>query len=142
AFERRKPILGVCRGHQVINVALGGTLFQDIQTQNEGAFLHRNWDIYEYNFHDVVIEPGSHLQRLYGGAMAGRINSVHHRAVKDLASVHAIEARSTDDGIVEAVRWTKDERYVRGVQWHPEFQDPADGSLLDPDLILREFLSA
>lgn len=142
AMAQGKPILGICRGHQLLNVALGGTLFQDIQTQNAGAFLHRNWDIYEHNFHQVELEPESTLAGLYAGKASGKINSIHHQSIKVLGKGLAIEARSSDDRIIEAVFLTEGDRYVRGIQWHPEFQDVHDDSLLDPDVIMKDFLQA
>jgi putative glutamine amidotransferase len=142
ALDHDKPLLGICRGHQVLNVALGGTLFQDIRTQNPGALHHRIFDVYEGNSHAVRFERGSGLAQLYGGG-PGRINSVHHQAVKDVADRLSVEARSPDDGIVEAVR-LKDQSgpYLVGVQWHPELQDATDGTLISPEPLLDEFLAA
>ena len=142
ARRQQKPVLGICRGHQLINVALGGTLFQDIQTQNDGALLHRNWEIYEHNYHAVDLESSSTLSQLYAGKTAGRINSVHHQSVKDLGKGLVVEARSSEDQIVEAIFLPGDAQYVRGIQWHPEFQDTGDASLLDPEVIMRDFLQA
>ena len=132
----KKPVLGVCRGAQLINVAMGGTLHQDIAD-------HRNWDIYDQNFHEIALEKGSELERLSGRSRA-RINSIHHQSVKKLGKGLALEAVSEatpgTTGIVEAFRSTG-ESYVYGVQWHPEFQDPTDASLLNPKLVLKEFIS-
>ncbi len=142
ALKLARPILGVCRGHQVLNVALGGTLYQDIRTQHAAALHHRIFDVYEANHHDVTLEKGGGLASLFG-ASAGRINSVHHQAVKDVAKELRVEARSPDDGIVEGVRFkSRSDPYLLGVQWHPEFQDPGDRSLLGPQPILDEFLAA
>ena len=136
-----KPVLGVCRGAQLINVAFGGTLYQDIATQRPGALVHRNWDIYDQNFHSLRFAPGSGLAKHYATDRAYKVNSVHHQAVKDLGRDLAIEARAEVDGMVEAVRHTGPD-WVLGVQWHPEFHDPADPSLLDDQPILDEFLGA
>lgn len=137
------PILGVCRGAQVINVALGGTLYQDIATQVPGALVHRNWDVYEHNHHDVKLEKGSTLENIYGESHSGRINSIHHQAIKDIAPDLRIEAHSPVDGIVEAV-CLKDSAgpYVLGVQWHPEFIEADSNELLSPDLLMQHFLDA
>ena len=142
ALAADKPVLGVCRGHQLLNVALGGTLFQDIRTQNPGSLHHRIFDVYEHNHHDVRLEGAGYLARLYGQT-SGRINSVHHQAVKDASPLLVVDARSPEDGIIEAVR-LKDRSgpYVVGVQWHPEFQDPADSTLLSPAPLLDELLAA
>ncbi len=134
-----KPVLGICRGAQLINVAFGGTLFQDIGTQRPEALQHRNWDIYDQNFHNVRVEAGGSLSRWYETARSYKVNSVHHQAVKDLGKGLVVEARAEDDGVIEAVR-NSGKAWVLGVQWHPEFQDPADKSLIDNTPILKEFL--
>ena len=138
--EAGKPVLGVCRGIQLINVALGGTLYQDLPTQIGAKIPHRDRSIYEHNIHEIRIEPGSGLSKLYGGAESGRVNSMHHQAVHKLGRDLAVEARSVEDGVVEAIRW-KGRGYVVGVQWHPEFHRPGDENLLDSALLLEEFLN-
>jgi putative glutamine amidotransferase len=138
---RRKPVLGVCRGAQIVNVAFGGTLYQDVTTQVPASRVHRDWEIYDQNFHEVAFEPGSQLSRLYEGLSFARVNSVHHQAVKVLGRDLVVEARSVEDGIIEAVRGTTP-GYVFAVQWHPEFQDPADRRLLPTDPILEDFFEA
>ncbi len=134
-----KPVLGICRGAQIINVAFGGTLYQDIGTQQPQALAHRNWKIYDQNFHAMRIEAGSGLSRWYELDRSYKINSVHHQAVKDLGHGLAVEARAEPDGVIEAVRHIG-KAWVLGVQWHPEFQDPNDASLIDNTPILKEFL--
>jgi putative glutamine amidotransferase len=138
--EAGKPVLGVCRGIQLINVALGGTLYQDLPTQVGAQIPHRDRAIYEANIHEIRIEPGSGLARLYSGAEIGRVNSMHHQAVHRLGRDLVVEARSVEDGVVEAIRW-KGRGYVVGVQWHPEFHRPGDDNLLDSALLLEEFLN-
>jgi putative glutamine amidotransferase len=136
----KKPVLGVCRGAQVINVAHSGTLYQDIALQCSGALNHRNWDIYDRNSHATALVPGSGLARLYPGTTLIKTNSVHHQAVKDLGRELAVEAWSEPDGVVEAIRWTGPS-YVFAVQWHPEFHDRADRSFIDDTPILEDFLA-
>jgi len=135
----RKPVLGVCRGAQVINVAMGGTLWQDIGTQVPNALCHRNWEVYEQNTHAVSIEPGTPLAKLYPGATVVKTNSIHHQAVKDLGRKLAVEAWSEPDRMVEAIRWSGPS-YVFGVQWHPEFHPEGDRSYIDDRPILDDFL--
>jgi putative glutamine amidotransferase len=135
-----KPILGVCRGCQLINVALGGTLYQDIQTQAPGSLTHRNWEIYDQNFHEVKIERDSRLSKIYGKTDKGFVCSIHHQAVKDLGNSLTVEARSSEDGIVEAIRHTG-HSYVMGVQWHPEFHCSEDPKLLNSKPLLQDFLA-
>ena len=135
-----KPVLGVCRGAQVINVAQGGTLYQDIATQVSGALNHRNWDIYDQNSHATALVPGSGLARLYPGVALTKTNSVHHQAVKDLGRDLAVEAWSEPDRVVEAIR-RNGASYVFAVQWHPEFHDGSDRSFIDDTPILDDFLA-
>jgi putative glutamine amidotransferase len=134
-----KPILGICRGAQLLNVALGGTLYQDIEQQKKGALTHRDWNVYDQNFHGVRIEGG--LSKLYSGQTVGRVNSVHHQAIKDVGKNLRVEAVCENDGVIEAVRFDGPS-YALAVQWHPEFQDPGDSSLLSGDPVLEEFLQA
>lgn len=139
-LKRDKPILGICRGHQILNVALGGTLYQDINYQVEGSLIHRDAEAYDDNLHEVVFERGSKLRQLLG-MERGRINSVHHQAIDQVAPGLEVEARSAADGIVEAVRLRGDS-YALGVQWHPEFQEPRHGELVPTKPILDDFIEA
>ena len=135
-----KPVLGVCRGAQVINVAFGGTLYQDLSTQLPGALNHRNWDIYAENAHATSIVPGSGLAALYPALSLTKTNSVHHQAARDLGRDLVVEAWSEPDRVVEALRWTGPS-YVFGVQWHPEFHDVAHASYIDDTPLLDDFLA-
>ena len=137
---KRKPVLGVCRGAQVINVAMDGTLYQDLGTQAPFALNHRNWAIYEDNCHATSIVAGSGLARLYPKNALVKTNSIHHQAVKELGRELAVEAWSEPDRVVEAIRWTGPS-YLFGVQWHPEFHDPTDRSFIDDTPILDDFLT-
>jgi putative glutamine amidotransferase len=134
-------VLGVCRGAQVINVGLGGTLYQDLSTQAPHSLNHRNWEIYEQNCHATSFVPGSGLSRLYPGASVVKTNSIHHQAVKALGRDLVVEAWSEPDRIVEAIRYTGP-AYVFAVQWHPEFHAPGDPSFVDDTPILDDFLAA
>jgi putative glutamine amidotransferase len=137
------PVLGICRGAQVMNVALGGTMYQDITHQVEGSLEHRNWDIYDHNRHEMVFEPGTALAKLYGDRKECTINSIHHQGIKDLGKGLVVEARSKEDGIIEAIRLTTPGApYCFGAQWHPEMQDPNDKTLLDRAPMMDEFLAA
>ena len=134
-----KPVLGICRGLQLINVAFGGTLYQDIDVQRGNPRVHHDPDAYDQNFHRIAFLPGSGLAQLYPGAGSVRVNSIHHQAVKTLGKDLAAEAASVPDGIVEAIRW-QGASFVVGVQWHPEFHDPANPDLLDGNPLLLSFL--
>jgi putative glutamine amidotransferase len=141
AFTRAgKPVLGVCRGLQLLNVAYGGTLYQDIATQRPEALRHRDAALYDRNVHEVELLPGSRLASLYPGVVTARVNSVHHQAIKDLAPGLVAEARSPRDGLIEAVR-RPGEGFVAAVQWHPEYTRAELGTLDDAP-ILRDFLDA
>ena len=136
-----KPVLGICRGAQVINVAQGGTLWQDLGSQVPGALNHRNWAIYEENCHATAFVPGSGLARLYPGTTMVKTNSIHHQAVNALGRDLVVEAWSEPYRVVEAIRYTG-RGYVFAVQWHPEFHAPDDPSFVDDTPILDEFLTA
>ena len=141
AFEARgKPVLGVCRGLQLMNVALGGTLYQDIETQLPGALRHRDGDVYDRNYHDVEFVDGSGLAGIHAGVGRAKVNSVHHQAVKDLAPGLVVEARSPVDDVIEAVR-RPGGSYMAAVQWHPEFHRRDEGTLDDTPMLV-DFLRA
>ena len=135
-----KPVFGICRGLQLINVAFGGSLYQDIATQRPQSLLHRDAEIYDLNFHDVQVEADSRLAAVLSGRASSKINSVHHQAVKDLARDFIVEARCPVDGMIEAIRHTG-AAWVAAVQWHPEFHKPELGTL-DDEPILQDFLGA
>lgn len=138
-----KPVLGICRGCQLINVAFGGTLYQDIPTQVPGALDHRDTSIYEKKFHLVKFAEGTALAKLYPNRPEALINSIHHQAVNTLGRGLTVEANAVPDGIIEAIRW-RGPSYVMGVQWHPEFMfgPGMDATWLDGSPILNEFLDA
>jgi putative glutamine amidotransferase len=138
--EAKKPVLGICRGAQLINVAFGGTLYQDVATQLADSARHVT-DDYERHLHEIRFEPGSGLARLYPGLERPRVTSIHHQSIKQLGRGLSVEAWSEPDGVVEAVRGAG-AGYVFAVQWHPEFHHPANRGALDCAPILEEFLSA
>lgn len=126
-----KPVLGICRGLQLVNVALGGSLHQDIP--------HHRSDEYDQHAHEVRLEPGSGLARLYGESGPRRVVSIHHQAIKDLGRGLRVEARA-EDGVIEAVRG-EGPGYICAVQWHPEFHGGRNG-FLDGGPLLDDFLRA
>lgn len=137
--RQKKPVLGICRGAQLLNVAFGGTLYQDIATQLPASINHRNWEIYDKNFHDVIFEKGSLLQKTYPKVQVAKVCTVHHQGVKEIGKGLRVEAISLVDGVVEAIAAVKGP-YLFALQWHPEFHDPADKSLLDSGPVLAGFL--
>ena len=135
-----KPVLGICRGCQLINVAFGGTLYQDVASNVPEALAHVNAD-YDAHRHAVVFPKGSSLGRMFPKVERALVNSIHHQAVKDLGRDIMIEAMSEPDGIVEAIRYQR-ATFVMGLQWHPEFHRAGGVELLDCTPILDEFLRA
>lgn len=113
------PILGICRGIQVLNVAAGGALYQDIASQLPGAPKHDFWSGYPRNYlaHQVTLSSDSKLATILGRTEVA-VNSGHHQAVKDLASTFQAVARAPD-GIIEAIE-SREHPFALGVQWHPE----------------------
>jgi putative glutamine amidotransferase len=135
---QQKPVLGVCRGAQLINVAFGGTLVQDIPTLAGGAVRHYDRDAYDEWSHEISIEPASRLAQLYPGVERANVTSIHHQAVKSLGNGLVAEAQAAD-GIIEAIRWNG-ASHVVGLQWHPEFQQGDHPHILDGSPVLHEFL--
>ncbi len=116
------PIFGICRGIQMLNVAAGGSLYQDIpaQLQTEQNHSYRTGDPYNLRAHPVEIDPKSKIAQWLGTPEI-QVNSLHHQALKNVAPGLRVIARSPD-GVVEAVE-SEDERFLIGVQWHPELMD-------------------
>lgn len=140
AVEDKKPVLGLCRGLQVINVALGGTLYQDIEDQIPEAIKHDYYPTRGFErshlAHDVVLAEGSRL-RFTTETERVRVNSMHHQAVKVLAP-SLIASAVAPDGIVEAAE-AADDHFLVGVQWHPECFDM---SVPTTQHVFQEFIDA
>lgn len=134
----KKPVLGVCRGMQLINVYMGGSLCQDIPTEIKSRTTHYCPQGREKIEHEIEILPDTHLSDLYG-ARVTRVNSIHHQCVKRLGRDLVPEAISPTDGIVEAIRYVGDS-YLFGVQWHPEFHDHTNASTLNADVFFGDFI--
>ena len=123
AIDDGKPILGVCRGMQLINLAAGGTLFQDIAEQMPESIKHDYFPFSGQHFtrdylaHEVSVVPGTRLAGVFGAGSL-RVNSMHHQGVRDIGDGLVVSA-TAPDGLVEALE-SNDGQYVVGVQWHPE----------------------
>ena len=116
--ETKLPILGICRGIQVMNIAMGGTVYQDLE--KEGGFEMHSAEMYPRTavVHEVSLVEGSRIHRIYESSVVG-VNSYHHQAVKDLGIGFAAVGSAAEDGVIEAMELLG-ERFVVGVQWHPE----------------------
>jgi len=117
AKARGKPVLAICRGIQILNVALGGTLVQDIPSQLDTKIAHDEDSPRNSRSHDISIEPGSLIAKAVGTEHC-TVNSFHHQSVKRVADGMRVTARSPD-GVIEGLEST-DDWWVIAVQWHPE----------------------
>ena len=141
ALKRKMPILGICRGHQIINAYFGGSLYQDIATQTKTKTLHRDGLAYDEIKHDVQVVNDSYLSSFYSGVIS--VNSIHHQAIKDLAPNLVALAHSTEDQLIEATcHQDMQDQYILSVQWHPEFSHTLADKVVDPTPLLDDFLEA
>lgn len=118
ARERGLPVLGICRGIQLINVALGGTLWQDLPSDKPDGLPHNQPDGRDARTHSVEVTPGSRLARALGGTRFD-VNSFHHQAIRDLAPGLLVTAHAPD-GEIEGVESPGTDPWLLAVQWHPE----------------------
>lgn len=116
AVERDVPVLAICRGIQSLNVALGGTLYQDIPAQIPSDIAHSQKEGRAVATHGIAVTPGSRLAEIVGEAM--QVNSFHHQALRRIAEGLRVTA-TAPDGVIEAVEGTGP-RFVLGLQFHPE----------------------
>lgn len=129
ALERGVPLLAICRGNQELNVALGGTLHQNVhelpgKRDHRGRKVPSNEERYGYA-HTVELTPGGMLARM-AGTQTVQVNSLHAQAIDRLAPGIAVEAVAPEDGVIEAVRVTAAKSFAIGVQWHPEWHIATD----------------
>jgi putative glutamine amidotransferase len=138
------PVLGICFGMQILNIWRGGSVFQDIESQIPGALKHEQGVPLERNSHALEIEEGSLLAKLVGGSSGGggnnglkdggvRVNSHHHQSIKKIGENLKATAWAKD-GVVECIEDTRPERFVLGVQWHPELSwrtDPLSKNIFE-----------
>ena len=121
ALADRKPVLAVCRGAQLINVAVGGSLYQDVAAQHPDAIKHDHFPVggrrRDELAHEVHLAPGSRLQRLLGTASLA-VNSMHHQGIARLAP-GLVPVATSPDGLIEGVE-AANGQFLIGVQWHPE----------------------
>ncbi|PJD95670.1 MAG: gamma-glutamyl-gamma-aminobutyrate hydrolase [Parachlamydia sp.] len=123
AQETNKPILGICRGLQLLNAAFGGTLYQDIPHMTKTDIQHAQKVQKHISTHTVDLKPGTILQQIFGDSSL-LTNSLHHQAIKQLASIFTINAQ-TKDGLIEGIE-SLINPFILAVQWHPEMMIPHD----------------
>lgn len=118
ALKYDKPSLGICRGIQLFNALLGGTLYQDIPTQLKSGIVHKQKPPYDVPIHEIEIIKDTPLFDIIGKDRI-MVNSYHHQGIRQLASSLTVAAKARD-GLIEGV-YMKDKRFILAVQWHPEF---------------------
>jgi len=118
ARDARRPVLAICRGIQLLNVALGGTLVQHLPDEQPGAIRHAHDDARTERVHGITVQAGSRLAAALGATRL-EANSMHHQAVDRVAEPLRATAHASD-GIIEGVETASDDWWVLGVQWHPE----------------------
>lgn len=123
ALKADKPVFGICRGLQFLNVHLGGSLYQDLPSSRSGGEAHQMEPPYDVPVHQVTVEPGSPLYEILGRESLP-VNSYHHQAVKKLAPGLRAMAYASD-GLLEAA-YMPERSFVMAVQWHPEFSYRTD----------------
>lgn len=138
AIRQKKPILGICRGLQLINVVLGGSLLQDLSEDASITIQHVQRSQPEFSTHSIKVKSGTHLADIIQNNC--HVNSVHHQAIKELGKGLTVSAWSPDN-VIEAIEVVDDTQSIIGIQWHPEltflendeslaiFQDLVDRSL-------------
>ena len=135
AYEKNIPILGICRGIQMINIAFGGSLYQDIYKQIPDALGHTSGFSIGGGYHTIEIVNNSLMYDIFNKDKI-QVNSQHHQSIKDLGENLRVNANSLD-GIIEGIESTND-RFILGVQFHPEAMIDRHGEVLD---IFRYFIS-
>lgn len=118
AKEHKKPLFGICRGIAMLNAALGGTVIQDIEKNDDEAIKHYQKAERPNPTHEITVSEGSKLEGILGSRTV-RVNSMHHQAAGQLAP-DVIATAKASDGVVEAIEGTDKDWYVLAVQWHPE----------------------
>jgi putative glutamine amidotransferase len=143
AFKNAKPLFGICRGAQLLNVYFGGTLYQDLQTEYSASLKHRDATKYDSNYHAIQFTSGNLLNTIYSNEKNPHVCSVHHQGIKKLGNELIIEAICTADKLIEAFSYERmTEHFILGVQWHPEYSYTLKHKLIPADPIYHYFLNA
>lgn len=140
AHQSRKPVFGICRGMQVMNVYFGGSLYQDTATQLPDSQTHRDAAAYDTIHHEVEWTGDSFLSNLHADILNPRVNSVHHQAIKTLGNGLRLIAQSKPDGIAEAMVLEGSNDQVFAVQWHPEFSHTLGDEIIPAEPLMKHFI--
>lgn len=128
AHAEKKPLLAICRGHQVFNVALGGSLWEDVHSQMPNAMVHDHDHLLRTNRpHEVHVDPNSRLAACLG-TIVSPVNSLHHQGIRQLAP-ELVATSTAPDGLIESIE-APDHPFAIGVQWHPENLIQLDNNML------------
>ena len=136
ARRREIPVLGICRGIQILNVAYGGTLYQDLPSQRPDTIQHTQANLRQQVSHHVDVTEGSRLAGMLGRGGTIAVTTFHHQAIKDLGAGLSVVG-SAPDGVIEAVE-ADDHPWIVGLQWHPEMSHTADEASMD---VFRGFVA-
>lgn len=139
ALARNLPILGICRGMQILNAFYGGTLYQDLDTQLHPPITHRDAVIYDSVHHTVHHTKDSLLAQVYG-VQTMMVNSVHHQGIKTLGENLIVESICPQSNLIEAFRNKDKQQFVWAVQWHPEFNHTLKGTIPSGSPIIHHFI--
>lgn len=139
AIRQKKPILGICRGLQLINVVLGGSLLQDLSEDESITLQHVQRSQPEFSTHSIKVKSGTHLADTVENN--SYVNSIHHQAIKDLGKGLSVSAWSLDN-VIEAIEVVDIQQSIIGVQWHPEltFLENDESLAIFKDLVERSIL--
>jgi len=129
AHAQGRPVLGICRGIQLMNIALGGDIYQDVASQTDSTVCHSQRTVGDATWHDVEVKPGTLLARLAGEGRRA-VNSFHHQACRRPGAGLVVSATTVGDGLIEALE-DPDHPFFLGVQWHPELGDAPDLGLFE-----------
>ena len=141
AFQHAKPMLGICRGAQLLNVYFRGTLYQDLSTEFQNTVKHSDGSLYDRLYHPIEFIQGGLLANLYQNTQHSNVNSVHHQGIKTLGRNLVIEAISPQDHLIEAFTYQDQTRqFVLAVQWHPEYSHSLKPTVISADPLYDIFL--